>query len=148
MNPQEFENFEEYREYLIERILIREPGIRFNPLDRINPEDYIDFPIQEIPIAKINNMPDSASAVKHGLQQMAKDGFEPDVGAFHGIRIGKKVEIPIAVKTNSDGTFSIMDGFHRAVQVFINGDKNILAFVEGGSGKTLKEFFDSNRAKN
>ena len=141
----EFKTFEDYRNNIIERILEREPGIEPNSLENIHPLDYIDNPIQEIPFDKIDNMPSVASAIKHGLEQFAKNGWEPDEGAFHGIRIGKKVDIPIAVKANEDGTFSVTDGNHRAVQVFINGEKCVSAFVEGGSGRTLKEIFESKK---
>lgn len=138
-----YKNFEDYRDDLIERILLREQGISHNPLECIYPESYINNPIQEISFDKIDNMPSSAIVTKHGLEWCAEEGIEPGKGAFHGIRLGKKVDIPIAVKANEDGTFSIVDGFHRAVQVFVNGDKTISAFVEGGSGKTLKDVFDS-----
>jgi len=145
---QKFENFDDYKENLIERLLEREPGIDFNPLECINPEDYIGNPLQEISLDKIYNMPESASTTKHGLEELAKEGREPEEGAFHGVRLGKPVDVPIAVKTNKDGTFSIVDGYHRAVQAFINEDNTILAFVEGGSGKSLKDIFDSEKKPN
>lgn len=141
-------NFEQYKGLLIERILEREPGIAFNLLESVDPENYINNPIQEIPLDRIDNMPSGASVVKHGLEQFAKGGHEPDHGAFHNIRFGKKVDIPIAVSSNKDGTFSIVDGFHRVVQTFINGDKAILAFVEGGDkGMTLKELYDQAKSE-
>lgn len=141
-NIHEFKNFDDFKENLIEKLLEREPGIDFNPFECINPEDYIDYPLLEIPLNKIDNMPESASATKHGLEELAKEGHEPEIGAFHGVRLGKRVKIPVAVKTNENGTYSIIDGYHRAVQAFINGDKTITAFVEGGKGKTLKDIFD------
>ena len=146
-NLQKFDKFEDYKENLIEQLLEREPGIDFNPLECINPYNYIDYPLQEIHLDKIDNMPENASVIKHGLEVFAKDGCEPEVGAFHGVRLGKPVDVPIAVKTNENGTFSIIDGNHRAVQAFINGDKTIIAFVEGGTGKTLKDIFDSEKVE-
>jgi len=139
----EFKIVGEYINYLMKRLEEREPGIVPNLLERVYPIGYILNPVQEIPLDKIDNMPDSAIVTKHGLEQYAKEGREPMGGAYHGIRFGRQVDIPIAVTANEDGTFSINEGFHRAVQVFINGDKTIWAFVEGGTGKTLKEIFNS-----
>ncbi|OGI72903.1 hypothetical protein A3G48_02180 [Candidatus Nomurabacteria bacterium RIFCSPLOWO2_12_FULL_40_42] len=141
-NMKGYNHFFEYRKNLIDIILKREPGILFNPLENTNPYIYIDNPIQLVPLDKIENLPPQAIAAKNGLEQYAKDGIEPNAGAFHGARLGRQVEIPIAVKINSDGTFTITDGFHRTSQAVISKNKNILAFVEGGNGPTLKEIFD------
>ena len=44
---------------------------------------------------------------------------------------------------NDEGTYNIIDGFHRPIQAIMNGDKTILAFVVGEKeGLTLKEFYD------
>ena len=73
-------------------------------------------------------------ATKHGLESFAKSGIEPSKGAFHGVRLDRHVDIPIAVTKNANGTFTIIDGFHRATQSFVSDDKTILAFIEGGNG--------------
>lgn len=88
-----------------------------------------------------------AIATKDALERYAKDGIEPNEGAFHGARLGRQVDVPIAVKANDDGTFTITDGFHRASQAVISDNKNILAFVEGGSGPTLEEIFNKFKAE-
>lgn len=142
-NMNSYSSFLEYKKDIINKLLQREKGILSNVLENINPKDYINNPIQEIALDKIDNFPDSTYVTKSGLEQYAKSGTEPCDGSFHGIRFGKQIEIPIAVVLNKNGTFSILDGFHRAVQAFVNDDKNILAFVFGGSGKTLEEIFNS-----
>jgi hypothetical protein len=145
-NMRGYEIFFEYKENLIDVILKREPGILFNPLENTSPYDYIDNPIQLIPLDKIENLPPQAIAAKDGLERYAEKGVEPNPGAFHGARLGRQVDIPIAMETNSDGTFTITDGFHRASQAVISENENILAFVDGGSGPTLREVF--NKVKN
>ena len=60
----------------------------------------------------------------------------------------RQVDIPIAVKANSDGTFTVTDGLHRTSQAVISDNKNILAFVDGGSGPTLEEIFNKFKAGN
>ncbi|MDP3725736.1 MAG: hypothetical protein Q8R36_00890 [bacterium] len=135
--------FDEYRENLTETIRGREPGITFNSDEHVAPELYIDNPIQVISLDKIENLPPSASATKHGLESFAKSGVEPSKGAFHGVRLDKHVDIPIAVTKNDNGTFFITDGIHRATQAFVSDDKTILAFVEGGNGPTLRDIFSA-----
>jgi hypothetical protein len=139
----EFDNFKDYRNDLLKRLAKREPKIDTNFLERVDPLDYIFNPIQEISFDKIDNMPENTSVTKEGLETFAKMKQEPLNGAFHGVRLGKEIDIPIAVVDNDNGTYSIVDGFHRAVQVFINDDKTIWAFVEGGSGDTLREIFNT-----
>lgn len=140
-NMQEYATFFEYKENLIDVILNREPGIAFNPVENINPYDYIDNPLQFIPLDKIDNLPPQAISTKHNLEGYAKEGIEPDTGAFHGARLGRQVDVPIAVKANDDGTFTITDGFHRTSQAVISDNENILAFVDGGTGPTLENIF-------
>ena len=84
-----------------------------------------------------------AAVTKRGLESFAKEGVEPSEGTFHGARLNRYVDIPIALVKNDDDTFSITDGMHRAVQAFISGEKTILAFVDGGHGPTLKNIFDT-----
>ena len=136
-----FLNFWDYREHLVAQLLKREPGAAPNPFEQVEPEDYIDDPIQAIPLDQIANLPDTADTTKSGLEEFAKQGRQPDKGAFHGLRLGKQVQIPIAVKVNPDETFSITDGYHRAVQTFVNGQHSILAFTKGGAGQTLKDLW-------
>ena len=120
-----FRDFKDYKNDLIKRILEREPGVSPNSLEHISPENYMDEPVQKIPLDKIDNMPNNISVTKHELEWLAKRGEEPSRGAYHGVRLGKRVHIPIAVIMNDGGTFSILDGYHRAVQAFIDGDKTI-----------------------
>ena len=136
-------SFDEYRDGLLEKIRSREPGIAPNSYEHVVPELYIDNPIQSVPLDKIENLPPQAAVTKRGLESFAKEGVEPSEGTFHGARLNRYVDIPIALVKNDDDTFSITDGMHRAVQVFISGDKNILAFVDGGHGPTLKNIFDA-----
>src|SRR3990167_2105393 len=75
-----------------------------------------------------------------------KKGMEPSIGAFHGARLGRQVDIPIAVKANSDGTFTVTDGLHRTSQAVISNNENIIAFVDGGSGPTLQDIFTKFKA--
>jgi len=138
-----FDKFADYQSDLLKCLKGREPGIEPNPLEHINPDFYIFNPILEVPLEKIDNMPSSAPTTKEGLETFTKSGQEPCEGAFHGVRFGRKVDIPIAVTANGDGTFSIMDGFHRAVQAFVNEDKTIWAFVEDGVGPSLRNIFNS-----
>jgi hypothetical protein len=140
-NMKGYETFFEYKENLIEIILQREPNIAVNPLENTNPYDYIDNPIQLISLDKIENLPPQGISTKHNLEEYAKKGIEPSVGAFHGARLGRQVDIPISVKANSDGTFTVTDGLHRTSQAVISDNKNILAFVDGGSGPTLQDIF-------
>jgi hypothetical protein len=136
-------SFDEYRECLLEKIRSREPGIAPNSYERVMPELYIDNPIQSVPLDKIENLPPQAAVTKRGLESFAKEGIEPGKGTFHGARLNRHVDIPIALVKNDDDTFSITDGMHRAVQAFISGEKTILAFVDGGHGPTLKNIFDT-----
>jgi len=147
-NMRGYETFFEYKENLIEIILKREPNISFNPLENINPYDYIDNPIQLISLDKIDNFPPQGISTKHNLEEYAKDGKEPSAGAFHGARLGRQVDIPISVEINSDGTFTITDGLHRASQALISNNENIIAFVDGGSGPTLQDIFIKFKADN
>lgn len=135
--------FNEYRKNLLQTVRSREPGISFNPSEHIEPELYIDNPIQSISLEKIENLPPSAIVTKHGLEYFAKSGIEPSRGAFHGARLGRHVDVPIAVTKNDNGTFFITDGIHRATQAFVSGDKMILAFVEKGNGPTLRDIFSA-----
>ncbi|GEM_PF-6132332 len=139
--------FNEYRESLLAKIRNREPGIRFNPSENVMPELYIDYPLQAVPLDKIDDLPPQAVVSKRGLESFAKSGIEPGKGAFHGARLGRHVDIPIALTINSDGTLSIIDGMHRAAQAFISEDKAILAFVESGTGPTLEEIYNIARAE-
>jgi len=99
-NMQGYDTFFEYKENLVDIILNREPGIAFNPAENINPYDYIDNPIQLVPLNKIVNLPPQAISTKHKLEEYANKGMEPSIGAFHGARLGRQVDIPIAVKAN------------------------------------------------
>ena len=112
-------------------------------MDSLSAKLLIMRPIQSVPLDKIENLPPQAAVTKRGLESFAKEGVEPSEGTFHGARLNRYVDIPIALVKNDDDTFSITDGMHRAVQVFISGDKNILAFVDGGHGPTLKNIFDA-----
>ena len=94
-----------------------------------------------MPLDKIANLPPQGISTKHNLEEYAKDGKEPSAGAFHGARLGRQVDIPIAVKANSDGTFTVTDGLHRTSQAVISENKNIIAFVDGGIGPTLEDIF-------
>jgi len=140
-------SFYEYRECFLEKIRSREPGIAPNSYERVVPELYIDNPIQSVPLDKIENLPPQAAVTKRGLESFAKEGVEPSEGTFHGARLNRHVDIPIALVKNDDDTFSITDGMHRAVQAFISGNKTILAFVDGGHGPTLKNIFDALKQK-
>ena len=145
-NMQGNDTFFEYKEKLVDIILNREPGIAFNPAENINPYDYIDNPIQLVPLNKIVNLPPQAISTKHKLEEYANKGMEPSIGAFHGARLGRQVDIPIAVKANSDGTFTVTDGLHRTSQAVISNNENIIAFVDGGSGPTLQDIFTKFKA--
>ena len=107
----------------------------------------MDDPLQFVRLDKIENLPTSAVVTKRGLEQFAEIGVEPETGAFHGARLGRQIDTPIALKANIDGTFSITDGMHRASQAEISNDDVILAFVDGGSGPSLKEIFDLVKGK-
>ena len=89
----------------------------------------------------LENLTPSWPVTKEGLENFAKEGIEPQAGAFHGVRLGRHVDVPIAVTKNDDGTFTIIDGMHRAVQAIISDEKTILAFVEDGAGPTLRDIF-------
>src|SRR3989338_453151 len=138
---QGYDTFFEYKENLIDVLLEREPNIVFNPFENTNPYTYIDNPIQFIALEKIVNLPPQAIAAKDALERYANDGIEPNEGAFHGARLGRQVDVPIAVKANDDGTFTITDGFHRTSQAVISDNQDILAFVDGGDGPTLQDIF-------
>jgi len=136
-----YEDFWVYKKKLIETLNKREPGVHPNQFENVRPELYIDYPIQEVPLNKIENLPDSIDITKQGLEQFAKMNTEPREGAFHGIRLGRQVDVPIAVIANEYGTFTIIDGIHRAIQAAISNNENVLAFVVKGKGPRLKDIF-------
>lgn len=133
-------DFETFKENLIDRLLKREPG---SNADVVNPYSYIKYPMQEINICDIvdaDNLLDRADMQMRNIKRGAQGG--------HGVAIGRKIESPIAVKFNDEGTYNIVDGFHRPIQAVMNGDKTMLAFIIGGDeGITLKEFYDQAKAE-
>ncbi len=138
-------NFDQYKNSLLEIINKREPGVHTSPFESVYPETYINNPIQFVSLDKIENLPEQAIVTKHGLEQLKEMGVEPNAGDFHGARLGRQVDIPIAVKANSDGTFTIVDGTHRVVQALISNNDSVVAFVEGGRGPTLEDIFNINK---
>ena len=140
--------FAVYQNNLVKKIRDREPGIDPKPIDRYpDPEFYTFFPLQEISLEKIENLPQSAIVSKHGLEDFAKTNTEPSPGAFHGIRLGRHVNVPIVVIKNDNGTYLVIDGIHRVAQAIVSDDKTILAFVEDGDGPTLRDVFQSVKNK-
>ena len=128
-------DFETFKENLVDRLLNREPG---SSADAVNPYSYIKYPMQEINICDIA---DSDNLLDRADMQMRNIG--KGVQGGHGVAIGRQIESPIAVKFNDEGTYNIVDGFHRPIQAVMNGDKTMLAFIVGGDkGITLKEFYD------
>jgi hypothetical protein len=133
-------DFETFKENLVDRLLKRESGS--NP-DAINLYSYIKYPMQEINICDIadsDNLRDRAGMQIRNIEKGVQGG--------HGVAIGRQIESPIAVKFNDEGTYNIIDGFHRPIQAIMNGDKTMLAFIVGGDkGITLKEFYDQAKAE-
>lgn len=133
-------DFETFKENLVDRLLNREPG---SSADFSNPYSYIECPMQEInlhDIANSDNLFDRADMQIRNIKKGVQGG--------HGVAIGRQIESPIAVKFNDEGTYNIVDGFHRPLQAIMNGDKTMLAFIVGGEkGITLKEFYDQAKAE-
>lgn len=56
---------------------------------------------------------------------------------------GQQVTMPIEVRDEGDGSYSLVAGNHRLVQTLINGEKTIDANVVGDrSGKSLKDIYN------
>lgn len=133
-------DFETFKENLVDKLLNREPG---SSPDRVNPYSYIKYPMQDI---NISDIADSDNLIWRADMQLRN--IKRGVRGGHGIAIGRQIESPIAVKVNDEGTYNIVDGFHRPLQAIMNGDKTMLAFVvDGAKGATLKEFYDQARAE-
>ncbi len=138
-----YKTFVEYKANLIKRLNNREPGISSNQQEYTQPELYINNSIQIIPLERINYLPPQATVTKNGLEFFKQNNIVPSSGAFHGARLGRHVDIPIAVVKDEDEAFSIIDGIHRVAQALISEDKTIIAFVENGDGPTLNDIFSS-----
>jgi len=131
----ESENFETFKENIIDTLSAREPSASF---DLVDPCTYIDSPIQDIKISDITNAENFQARANMQIRNM-KAGIE----GSHGVSLGRHIDFPIAVRMTSAGTYDIVDGFHRPVQALVNGDKNIVAFVVGGDkGLTLQDIFN------
>lgn len=138
---QDTPNFETFRDNLIDKLIEREPEAHH--IDHINVFSYIDAPMKEINISDIT---DSDNLIWRADMQLRN--IKAGVQGGHGVAIGRRVESPIAVRMTDAGTYDIIDGFHRPIQVVMNGDKTILAFVaDGDNGITLKEFYDQAKAE-
>ena len=134
-------DFETFRDNLIDKLIEREPDAHH--VDRVNVFSYIDEPMKEINIGDIT---DSENLIWRADMQLRN--IKTGVQGGHGVAIGRQVESPIAVRMTDAGTYDIIDGFHRPIQVVMNGDKTILAFVVGGDGGiTLKEFYNQAKAE-
>jgi len=133
-------DFETFKEDLVSKLLGREPG---SSKDYINPYSYIGYPMRDIHISNIAN---SDNLVWRADMQIRN--IKLGVQGGHGVAIGRQIESPIAVRMNSEGTYDIVDGFHRPIQAVMNGDTTMLAFVVGETdGLTLKEFYDKAKAE-
>lgn len=133
-------DFETFKEDLVDRLLKREPG---SNTDVVNPYSYIKCPMQDINVCDIADSDNLLGRADMQIRNIGKG-----VQGGHGVAIGRQVESPIAVKFNDEGTYNIVDGFHRPIQAVMNGDKTMLAFVVGGDkGLTLKEFYDQAKAE-
>ena len=134
-------DFETFRDNLIDKLIEREPDAHH--VDSVNVFSYIDEPMKEINISDIT---DSENLIWRADMQLRN--IKAGVQGGHGVAIDRQVESPIAVRMTDAGTYDIIDGFHRPIQVVMNGDKTILAFVVGGDGGiTLKEFYDQAKAE-
>lgn len=134
-------DFKTFRENLADRLIEREPGS--HRVDYVNVFLYIDSQMQEINICDIA---DSDNLVWRADMQIKN--IKRGAPGGHGVAIGRQVESPIAVRFNDEGTYNIVDGFHRPIQSIMNGDKTMLAFVVGGNkGITLREFYDQAKAE-
>src|SRR3989344_1513652 len=133
---QDTPDFETFKWNLIDTLLEREPGSHYP--DNANVFTYINSPLRDINICDIagsDNLLDRADMQLRNIKKGVPGG--------HGIAIGREIQSQIAVTMNDEGTYNIIDGFHRPIQAIMNGDKTILAFVVGEKeGLTLKEFYD------
>lgn len=110
----------------------REPGIGGDTIPRATYEEFASKPITKVAISKIQGFEDikgKADMARRGLEQYREQGVDPQ-GAFHGARIGRKVELPVLLEKQADGTFTVVDGEHRLRQALINGDADIIALVK------------------
>jgi len=99
--------------------------------------------IQTIDIRKISgtDYPELDEALKSGKKMSISD-VEDIISPTDDYAPGKKVTMPIEVKKNSDGTYSLQAGNHRLAQKLINGETTIEANVLGDrSGKSLDKIY-------
>lgn len=131
-----FKTFDEFENSMTDKVFNRESGARpeFSKID-----EYVKYPLQEIPLNKIDNYDQALAFGKEHKALLEKGSLKP--GESHGQALGRPITEPIAVDLNEDGTYTIVDGYHRPIQSVINGDENIVAFVKGGKGPTLKELY-------
>lgn len=99
--------------------------------------------LEKIQLNKISgsDYPELDEALKSGKISMDKiDEFLPD----NEIDMLKKepVIMPIEVRSNGDGTYSLMAGNHRVSQQLLNGEKEILANISNISGDVKKQLTD------
>ena len=76
-------------------------------------------------------------------EQLSVSQAENIVSPTDDYVIGKKVEYPIEVIDNGDGTYNLMAGNHRLVQKLINGETDVVANIQNIKGKsTVSQLID------